>query len=230
LISEEIAPVEEAISLSMELLDAQTMVLQSIPAPIAQPSLVVHSDLDDPEGEPPAEFGDVSFMRDPRSRSFWRKPQVRVPLALLSFTLLLGLFGQIVFHERDRLVAMEPGLKPWLLTFCSILNCTVSPLQRIESIAIDSSSFIKMNGDFYRLNLTVKNSAAIALAVPAIELTLTDSLDQPVVRRVFFPPELGRNLDTLAAGAEWSASRVLVVKTGGPADRVAGYRLLAFYP
>jgi len=231
-IPDEISPVDEAISLSMELLDAQTLVLQSVPATAttALPGFVAHPDVDEPEVGLRAEFDDFSFMQDKKKSSFWRKPYVRVPLALLSFALLLGLSGQIIFHERDRIVALEPGLKPWLLTFCRSLSCSLSPLQRIESIAIDSSSFIKMDSDFYRLNLTVKNSAVIALAVPAIELTLTDSLDQPVVRRVFLPTELGGNADTLAAGAEWSASRVLAVKTAGPADRVAGYRLLAFYP
>lgn len=233
LIPDEISPVDEAISLSMELLDAQTLVLQSVPATAitaVPPADVAQPDLDEPEVEPPAEFSAVSFMRDKSRSSVWRKPLVRVTLGLFSLVLLLGLSGQIIFHERDRIVALEPGLKPWLLTFCRSLSCSLSPLQRIESIAIDSSSFIKMNSDFYRLNLTVKNSAAIALAVPAIELTLTDSLDQPVVRRVFLPTELGGNSDTLAAGAEWSASRVLAVRTAGPADRVAGYRLLAFYP
>jgi len=232
-IPDEISPVDEAISLSMELLDAQTLVLQSVPATAitaVRPADVAPPDLDEPEVEPPAEFSAVSFMRDKSRSSVWRKPLVRVTLGLLSLVLLLGLFGQIIFHERDRIVALQPGLKPWLLAFCQPLNCSLSPLQRIESIAIDSSSFIKMDSDFYRLNLTVKNSAVIALAVPAIELTLTDSLDQPVVRRVFLPTELGGNADTLAAGAEWSASRVLAVKTAGPADRVAGYRLLAFYP
>lgn len=229
-IPDEISPVDEAISLSMELLDAQTLVLQSVPGTAVPTGHAAQPDLDEPEVESPAEFSAVSFMRDKSLSSVWRKPLVRVTLGLLSLALLLGLSGQIIFHERDRIVALEPGLKPWLLTFCRPLSCSLSPLQRIESIAIDSSSFIKMNSDFYRLNLTVKNSAAIALAVPAIELTLTDSLDQPVVRRVILPTELGGNSDTLAAGAEWSASRVLAVKTAGPADRVAGYRLLAFYP
>jgi hypothetical protein len=95
---------------------------------------------------------------------------------------------------------------------------------------IDSASFTKIRGDVYRLNFTVKNTAGIALAVPAIELTLTDLLDQPVVRRVFIPIELGGHSDILAAGAEWPASLAMVVKAAATADRVVGYRLLAFYP
>ncbi|TSA08094.1 MAG: DUF3426 domain-containing protein, partial [Comamonadaceae bacterium] len=45
-------------------------------------------------------------------------------------------------------------------------------------------------GNTYRLNFTVKNTAAVAVAAPAIELTLTDTSDQAVLRRVFLPAEL----------------------------------------
>ena len=75
-----------------------------------------------------------------------------------------------------------------------------------------------------------KNTASIALAVPSIELTLTDLRDQPVLRRVFLPSELGAKQDTLSPGAEWPVSLVVVVKGTGTAERIAGYHLLAFYP
>lgn len=191
---------------------------------------VTHADFDGPEPERGAELIDVSFLLDKKADSFWHKPLLRATLLMLSLALLLGLAGQIVFHERDRIVASQPGLRPWLLALCGPLNCTLSPLRRIESIVIDSASFTKIRGDSYRLNFTLKNTAGIALAVPAIELTLTDSLDQPAVRRVFLPTELGVQSDTLAAGSEWSASFAMAVKAGGPVDRIAGYRLFVFYP
>ena len=155
---------------------------------------------------------------------------MRATLGFLSGMLLLGLVGQIVFHERDRLAAAQPSLKPWLLTFCGVLDCTVSPLRRIEAIVIESSSFSNLGADSYRLNFTLKNSAATALAVPALELTMTDALDQPVARRVLLPVELGLQSDTLEAGAEWPASVVITVKAGAAAERVVGYRLFVFYP
>ena len=190
----------------------------------------VHAELDGPEPERSAELRGVSFLRDKRTGSFWHKPLLRATLLMLSLTLLLGLAGQIVFHERDRIVALQPGLRPWLQVLCGPLNCTLSALRRIESIVIDSSSFTKIREDSYRLNFTLKNTASTALAVPAIELSLTDSLDQPAVRRVFLPTELGAKSDTLAAGSEWSASFAMAVNAGGTVDRVAGYRLFVFYP
>ena len=187
-------------------------------------------DSDGEEADSRVVIDDVSFLRDKNTNSFWRKPFMRTALGLLSLVLLLALAGQIVIYERDRIAASEPSLKPWLLALCGPLNCTLSPLRKIESLVIDSASFTKIRGDSYRLNFTVKNNALLPLALPAIELTLTDSLDQPVIRRVFLPEELGVKSDALAAGREWAVSLAMSVKAAGTADRVAGYRVLAFYP
>ncbi|NDP39434.1 MAG: DUF3426 domain-containing protein [Rhodoferax sp.] len=176
------------------------------------------------------ELSEFSFLQNSRRGSFWRKPGIRAALALLSLGLLLGLLGQIVLHERDRIAALKPGWRPALLALCAPLNCVVSPLRRIDSIVIDSSSFIKLQGDSYRLNFTVRNTADIPLAVSAIELTLTDSVDQPVVRRVLLPSELGVKADVLTAGAEWPVSLTVVIRVEGTSDHIAGYRLLTFYP
>lgn len=202
-----------------------------------EPMLAVDENHADPDPDPDHaesdaidDLGDVSFLREKKEPVLVPRPRMRALWSVLMVVLLLGLSAQLVVHERDRIVALEPGLKPWLLAFCEPLQCTLSALRRIESIVIDSSSFSKIRGDSYRLTFTVKNSAAFALAVPAIELTLTDGLDQPVIRRVFLPSDLGLKSDALAAGAEWPASLAMTVKAAGSADRFTGYRLLAFYP
>lgn len=182
------------------------------------------------EPERPAAPGDVSFLHNQANSSPGHRPLSRAIYILLSLALLLSLSGQIVFHERDRIAAARPGLKPLLLAFCSVLNCTLSPLRKIESITIDSSSLVKLQEDAYRLNFTLKNTAATALAIPAIELTLTDSLDQPLVRRVILATELGVKSEALTAGIEWSVSLAVAVVPAVLPGPVAGYRLFAFYP
>ncbi len=190
---------------------------------------VVGAELE-PESELEPEVVQASFLHKSTESTVWRRPVMRATLALLSLILLLGLLGQMVLHERDRIVALEPGLRPLLFAICVPLNCALSPLRRIESIVIDSSSFTRIQGDAYRLNFTVKNAADTPLAVPAIELTLTDLTDQPVVRRVLLPAELGVKSDSLVAGAEWPISLPLAIKTGVASVQIAGYRLLTFYP
>lgn len=177
-----------------------------------------------------AEFADVSFLRNQKPESPKPGPRKRVALFVLSFFLFLGLLVQAMVHERDRIMALAPSFQPMLQALCAPLACTLSPLRRLDSIVVESASFTKLNGTTYRLNFTVKNTATTALAVPAVELTLTDSFDQPVVRRVFLASEIGVKSPEIAAGAEWPASLVVEVKVASATDPVAGYRVLAFYP
>lgn len=176
------------------------------------------------------ETNESSFLRRHPADSLWRLPLIRMSLMLLILLLVLGLSGQIVFHERDRILAAQPRLRPWLLALCQPSNCTLSPLRQIESITIDSSSFVKIEPNAYRLSVTLKNAGNVPLAMPAIELTLTDSQDQPVVRRVLLDSELDAKSNTLAAGLEWATSLVLALKAPGLSNQITGYRLLAFYP
>jgi hypothetical protein len=82
----------------------------------------------------------------------------------------------------------------------------------------------------YRLNFSLKNTSQLALAQPAIELSITDVRDQPIMRRVFSPAEIGPRSGVLPASSEFSTSLTLGIKNGNPSERIAGYRILAFYP
>ena len=170
---------------------------------------------------------DVSFVKAARRRAFWRKPLVRVALVAVSLGLLAVLAGQVAVHERNRLAAMEPRLRPALLALCEPLQCALAPQRQISDVVIDSSSFNKARGDSYVLAITMKSRATLPLEMPAVELTLTDAQDQPVLRRVLLPSEMSAPQE-LPAGGEWNAAVSVLVTTGGA--RVAGYRLLAFYP
>lgn len=170
---------------------------------------------------------EVSFVVAARRKAFWRKPVVRVILGLLLLATMAMLALQVAVHERDRIVAMDARARPWLLKLCEPLRCEIAPQRQIADVVIDSSSFNKARGDSYQLALTLKSQAVIPLAMPAIELTLTDAQDQPVLRRVLLPNDMGAPAELPARG-EWSASVSVIVTTGGA--RVAGYRVLAFYP
>lgn len=180
--------------------------------------------------EADAALQEVSFIRDARRRAFWSRPFVRAMLVFAILALGAVLALQVAVQERDRLAMMQPGLKPLLEQACAQLQCTISPPRQIETIAIDSSSFNKLRADTYRLNFTLKSSAAIPIAAPSMELTLTDTQEQPVVRRVLSPQDLGASSPLLPAGGEWSTTVTLSVAATGGSGRIAGYRLLAFYP
>jgi hypothetical protein len=140
------------------------------------------------------------------------------------------LFLQGIYRERDKMAAMFPALKPALVSVCGVLACRVSPLQGIEHLAIDSATFHQVGLETFELRFVIKNNSRHALALPAIELTLTDLADQPVMRRTFTPAELGVAPETLASAGEWSATAYLRIRAEAAGARAQGYRLLIFYP
>ncbi len=191
--------------------------------PQAQAVDVRDSNKPSPDPEP-------SFLRKPQADSVWRRPAVRIALIVLLLALLALLGAQLLIKERDRVAALEPATRPLLLALCAVSGCSLSPLRQIDSIVIDSSSFSQVRGDDYRLGFSLKNTAPIDVAMPAIELALTDPQDQPLIRRVILPAEFGAQSPSLASASVWTGSLALNVQPGANADRISGYRLLAFYP
>ena len=186
---------------------------------------------EDSELEPSSLLNDdLTFVRQARRQAFWRRPAVRKLMAVAAVLLALLLVLQVAIQDRDRLAASEPALRPWLARLCGAFNCTIRPQRRIEAIAIESSSFNQLRGDAYRLQVTLKNQGATEVALPALELTLTDGQDRAVVRRVLMPGELDANTAVIAAASEWSSSVALGVSDTSLGGKIAGYRLLAFYP
>lgn len=171
-----------------------------------------------------------AFLRPNPVPVVHRRRAVRIVLALLSLVLGAVLAMQVVIRERDWIAAVEPAAKDALVPLCELLGCAISPLRRIESVVIDSSSFTKVGADAYRLSFTLKNTSATALATPALELTLTNLQDQAVVRKVFVATDFGDSRGVMASGAELPVNLPLAIKASGHAEKISGYRLLSFYP
>ena len=181
------------------------------------------------DDEPEPELDRVSFVRQARRKAFWRRPTVRIGLAFVSLLLAGLMVVQLAYQDRNRLALAEPALRPALERMCEVLQCTLGAPRQIESIVVENSGFNRLRNDTYRLAFTLRNTARVQVAAPAIELTITDSQDQPIARRVITPSELGGGDEVIPPGTDWSRAVGLVVNAPSP-GRVAGYRLLAFYP
>lgn len=154
----------------------------------------------------------------------------RVVIAAVAACLLLVL--QVLRHERDAIVARHPSWRPVFQALCTATGCELSALRQISAITIDGASFAREKiGDGYRLSFTLRNTAAVPLATPAVELSLFDTQERTVVRRVLAPAEFGASA-VLATRTELGASLSLALH--GPEAAallpVAGFGVVAFYP
>lgn len=169
------------------------------------------------------------FIQQARRRAYWQTPAMRALLSGAALVLAGLLMAQWAIFERNRLVAWKPGLQPTFQALCGALGCTLAPVQRIDAIVIDSTALVRRLGNFYSFDLVLKNTAPISVAVPALELSLTDAGDNVISRRVFLPNELPAVPELLAAGGSLSVSLRLSIAVGDSLP-MAGYRALVFYP
>jgi predicted Zn finger-like uncharacterized protein len=155
--------------------------------------------------------------------------------ALASFVALLAIAAQAAYHFRAELAAGAPQTREPLRALCRPLGCEVPLPRRAELMSIDSS---ELQADSRReglivLNAVIRNRARFAQDYPALELTLTDEGDRPVLRRVLAPGdylERGKSGELERQGIAGGAEATLRVYLDTSRTRATGYRLYLFYP
>lgn len=146
--------------------------------------------------------------------------------------LALLLLAQAIYHFRGPIAIAAPALQP-ALTSLSEFFASELPLPRnADLISIEASDLQSEPGKHRGLVLqaTLRNSARYGQAYPALELTLTDTKDKALVRRVLLPEDYLPA--TRLAESAFPANGELDVRVWLEAREVhaAGYRLYAFYP
>lgn len=151
----------------------------------------------------------------------------------LAVVLALGLVTvQAAYLLRAELAVSQPELRPLLEEMCGLLECDIPLPRKADLIGIEASA---LHPDPQRkimlvLAATLKNRAPFAQDYPHLELTLTDTQDQPIVRKVLAPADyLAEGADLragFAANGELAVNLWLDVADLG----ASGYRLYVFYP
>lgn len=200
-------------------------------APVETAPVVLSASEPEPSTEPMAADMPPFFGID-AAKGFWQRPAVRSAMGLLAVLGGVLLLGQMAYQERDLIVARQPSLRPALQSMCKVLGCEISALRQINDIKVDGASFAReKNDDGYRFSFTLRNAAEVPLAMPAVELSLLDTQERAVVRRVLMPAEFGAP-NVLPARSERSAS--LSLRLTGPEAAlmppVAGFRVETLYP
>ena len=167
------------------------------------------------------------FVQRARREARWRSAGMRSALVGTGIALLLTLGLQVGHHFRDLAAAQWPTVRPGLAAWCGWMSCAVEPPRRIEDVLVESSSLARASApDAFRLSLTLRNRGVLTVALPSVDLNLTDPVGQLVARRVLRPADFRAASTLLPAGAE---SALQVVLTAGDA-RISGYTVEVFYP
>ncbi|MCQ9378743.1 DUF3426 domain-containing protein [Methyloversatilis sp. XJ19-49] len=193
----------------------------------------------DPLLDPPPALEPV---RDPAMQRIRRElygdeePATRSGLQTLLWTagcLLLALVAtsQLAYHFRTELAVAQPALKPLFEQACARIGCSVPAPREPDKVSIEASELTPEPGrePLLRLSALLRNTAAFEQEWPHLELTLTDTGDRAVVRRVLTPSEF-LPPDARAKGFAPASEQTVGVLVDPAESGASGYRLYAFYP
>ncbi|GAB1392121.1 hypothetical protein MASR1M60_02840 [Rhodocyclaceae bacterium] len=214
---------------SIEPVEAPEMpVVVAEPAPAPEPELTAEPAVIEPDPDPES-------APEPEPETWAEVPEEdeasprRWPWALGIILLLLLGAGQLLYLYRVELSVLMPELRAPLTAACEALGCEVPYPHRPELMAIESSDLAPGDKERLHLTATLRNRAPFAQAYPHLELTLTDTADAPMLRKVLAPADYlpaGKSAAYFAQRDEVAVS--LQLETPGLA--AVGYRLYLFYP
>lgn len=151
---------------------------------------------------------------------------------LFSLMLLLTLLLQILYFFRVDIAARLPGLKPLMVQACNAVACSIGLPQNIDWVTIDSSE-LKAEPEqvnLITLNVLLHNRAAYSQAYPSFELTLTDTQENVLARRLFHPAEYLKTGSDTTKGMPANREIEISLPLDTSQLKPSGYRLFLFYP
>lgn len=154
---------------------------------------------------------------------------------------LVALALQVLIHFRVELAVLVPISRPVLESVCSPFDCKVGLPSKVDLMTIESSD---LQPDVEKKNIlmlaaTLRNRAPFAQAFPHLELSLTDTADKVIARRVLAPTDYlvasaaadtPDTPDTLIQKGLPTGEFSLKLPIEGSQIAASGYRLYLFYP
>jgi len=145
-------------------------------APVADAPAATDSLLDEPE------FVRASTRKTPRGFS----------IVFTGGSLLLAILvaAQLAVIYRADLSSSWPSTRPVLLQLCNVFGCTLGWPTQPDQLAVIGSELQSIAGtDVLELTAVIRNRAPFTQALPALEVTLSDTQNRPVARKVFTPAD-----------------------------------------
>jgi predicted Zn finger-like uncharacterized protein len=212
------------------------------PSPEANGAQVLEPGTDESVAEPLAstepEVADVEATAEAASED-WSSafpepppPPLRWPWVIGSLVALAAIVLQALLAFRVELVVLWPEGKPALAALCEIADCEVGLPAKVGLVGIEASDLHPDSEHKGRLMLaaTLKNRAPFAQQFPHLELTLTDTADQAIARKVLAPADYLPSATPVANGMKSNADILVAIGIDSGAIAASGYRLYLFYP
>jgi predicted Zn finger-like uncharacterized protein len=151
--------------------------------------------------------------------------------ALVACILVVVLLAQLAWWQRETIMVAWPGSQTLYAQACAPLGCEVMPPHDIDGLQVEPSDLRQIDGPHkLELKMPLRNRYNIALAYPAIELTLLDDQNNVAVRRVLWPQDYVKPGTPIAAGLPARTTQTMIVHLDTGSTVASNFRVQIFYP
>ena len=172
-------------------------------------------------------------IEDLKAEHKFNKQKFKFNYGLLALSLILITLAalQSIYFSRTKIAANYPQFKPYMVQACSYLQCNIDLPKNLDLFTIDDSDMQESEQYQNVINFSslLINNAPYTQAYPNIELTLTSTDDQPVLRRVIKPIEYLKASTNVSNGIASREEERISLAINVTDLAVAGYRVLLVY-
>jgi predicted Zn finger-like uncharacterized protein len=155
----------------------------------------------------------------------------RIVGVLVALILLVGLLAQLAWWQRETIMVNWPDSQALYAQVCAPLGCSVMPPHDIDGLQVEPSDLRQIDGPHkLELKMPLRNRYNVALAYPAIELTLLDDQNNVAVRRVLWPQDYVKPGTPIAAGLAARTTETMIVHLDTGSAVASNFRVQIFYP
>jgi hypothetical protein len=157
---------------------------------------------------------------------------LRISMTITLPFLLAGVLAQSAYTFRDQLAAWFPQTKPLLSRACTYIGCQIGLPMQIESVSIESSELQALAADQNTFSLValLRNRGETVQAWPSIELTLNDSNEKALARRIIMPRDYLPSPQEINKGFAPKSEQSIKLFFELAQLKASGYRVYLFYP
>ncbi|CAN7427109.1 zinc-ribbon and DUF3426 domain-containing protein [Caballeronia sp. LjRoot29] len=151
--------------------------------------------------------------------------------SLIALALLVTLIAQVAWWQRETVMVYWPASQMLFARACEQIGCVVEPPRDIDGLQIENSGLRQVDGSHkLELKLSLRNRFDVAIAYPALELTLLDDRNNVAIRRVLWPQDYARPGTVIGAGLAARSTQPVIVRLDTGDAVAANYRVQIFYP
>jgi hypothetical protein len=171
-----------------------------------------------------------TVTREARARSSGRAFGYLIG-GVVALVLIVTLIAQLAWWRREAVMVYWPDSQALFVRACARLGCQILPPRDIDGLQVEASDLRQVDGP-HRLELRVplRNRYGIALAYPAIELTLFDSSNDVAIRRILWPQDYLPPGAAAAAGLPAHTTQTMIVRLDSGNAIATNFRVQIFYP